>query len=59
MSGDRVVRAAGFIASAGVGKDHGAYLAAEKGQRGMRTPAAMIEHFDPDGAGNLPAERAF
>jgi len=52
------VRAAGFIASAGVGKDHGAYLAAEKGQRGMRTPAAMIEHFDPDGAGNLPAERA-
>jgi alkyldihydroxyacetonephosphate synthase len=45
----------------GVGKDHAAYLAAEKGQRGMQALEAMIDHFDPDGAldsGNLLAERA-
>jgi len=45
----------------GVGKDHAAYLAAEKGQRGMQALEAMIDHFDPDGAlasGNLLAARA-
>jgi alkyldihydroxyacetonephosphate synthase len=45
----------------GVGKDHAAYLAAEKGQRGMQALEAMIDHFDPVGAldsGNLLGERA-
>ena len=59
---EAIVREGGTISHQhGVGKDHAAYLAAEKGQRGMQALEAMIDHFDPDGAldsGNLLAERA-
>lgn len=44
----------------GVGKDHAPYLAAEKGERGVRALQAMVDHFDPAGALNsgnlLPGE---
>ena len=57
-----IVREGGTISHQhGVGKDHAPYLAAEKGQRGMRALEAMIDHFDPDGvlaSGNLLEERA-
>ena len=36
----------------GVGKDHAPYLAAEKGERGVRALQAMVDHFDPAGALN-------
>jgi alkyldihydroxyacetonephosphate synthase len=43
----------------GVGTDHAPYLAAEKGELGMRTLDAMCRHFDPRGMMNpgklLPA----
>lgn len=32
----------------GVGRDHAAYLHAEKGMRGMQALQAVIEHFDPE-----------
>lgn len=31
----------------GVGRDHAAWLAAEKGERGMAALAALTQHFDP------------
>ncbi|WP_315652368.1 FAD-binding oxidoreductase [Roseateles aquae] len=40
----------------GVGKDHAAYLGAEKGATGMAALQAMVDHFDPQGllaSGNL------
>src|SRR5208283_5479597 len=59
---EAIVREGGTISHQhGVGKDHAPYLAAEKGQRGMRALEAMIDHFDPDGilaSGNLLEERA-
>jgi alkyldihydroxyacetonephosphate synthase len=33
----------------GVGTDHAPYLAAEKGELGMRTIEALVHEFDPDG----------
>lgn len=42
----------------GVGKDHAPYLAAEKGERGMRGLQALASHFDPQrvmASGNLVA----
>jgi alkyldihydroxyacetonephosphate synthase len=40
----------------GVGRDHAAYLAAEKGGAGMAAIGAVVRHFDPIGvldSGNL------
>jgi alkyldihydroxyacetonephosphate synthase len=31
----------------GVGKDHAAYMSAEKGELGMSTLQNLVEHFDP------------
>ena len=54
---EAIVREGGTITHQhGVGKDHAAYLAAEKGEMGMRALRAMVDHFDPAGAldsGNL------
>ncbi len=54
---EAIVREGGTITHQhGVGKDHAAYLAAEKGEMGMRALRAMVDHFDPSGAldsGNL------
>jgi alkyldihydroxyacetonephosphate synthase len=36
----------------GVGLDHAAYLAAEKGPLGMQTLESVIRQFDPDGMMN-------
>ncbi len=33
----------------GVGRDHAAYLPAEKGEQGMAVLRALAQHFDPDG----------
>jgi len=58
---EAVVRTGGTISHQhGVGKDHAPWLAAEKGERGMRGIAAMLAHFDPQGlmaSGNLMPER--
>ncbi|HEY0858377.1 MAG TPA: FAD-binding oxidoreductase [Albitalea sp.] len=52
-----VVREGGTITHQhGVGKDHAAWLGAEKGERGLRGLRNLIEHFDPQGvlaSGNL------
>ncbi|HJV62448.1 MAG TPA: FAD-binding oxidoreductase [Albitalea sp.] len=52
-----VVRHGGTISHQhGVGKDHAHYLAAEKGERGLRGLRALVDHFDPQGvmaSGNL------
>ncbi len=54
---EAIVREGGTITHQhGVGKDHAAYLAAEKGEMGVRALRAMVDHFDPAGAldsGNL------
>src|SRR5208283_611584 len=59
---EAIVREGGTITHQhGVGKDHAPYLAAEKGERGVRALQAMVDHFDPAGAldsGNLLEERA-
>ncbi len=47
---EAIVREGGTISHQhGVGKDHSRYLAAEKGERGLRALRAMVEHFDPAG----------
>lgn len=52
-----VVREGGTITHQhGVGKDHAAYLTAEKGERGLRGLRCLVEHFDPQqvlASGNL------
>jgi alkyldihydroxyacetonephosphate synthase len=54
---EAVVRSGGTISHQhGVGKDHAAYLAAEKGARGLQGLRALVDHFDPHGvmaSGNL------
>ena len=50
---EAIVREGGTITHQhGVGKDHAPYLAAEKGERGVRALQAMVDHFDPAGALN-------
>ena len=47
---EAIVREGGTISHQhGVGKDHSLYLAAEKGELGVRALRAMVEHFDPAG----------
>jgi alkyldihydroxyacetonephosphate synthase len=54
---EAIVREGGTITHQhGVGRDHAPYLAADKGERGVRALQAMVDHFDPAGAldsGNL------
>ena len=48
---EAIVREGGTISHQhGVGKHHSRYLAAEKGERGVRALRAVVEHFDPEGA---------
>lgn len=58
---DAIVRSGGTISHQhGVGKDHAAWLEAEKGARGMQAIAEMIAGFDPDGvmaSGNLVPDK--
>lgn len=58
---DAIVKCGGTISHQhGVGKDHAAWLEAEKGARGMDAIAGMIAHFDPHGvmaSGNLVADK--
>jgi alkyldihydroxyacetonephosphate synthase len=55
-----VVREGGTISHQhGVGKDHAAWLGAEKGERGLRGLRCLVEHFDPQqvlASGNLLPE---
>ncbi len=59
---EAIVREGGTISHQhGVGKDHSPYLAAEKGERGIRALRTMVEHFDPAGilnSGDLLPERS-
>ncbi|MCL4182557.1 MAG: FAD-binding oxidoreductase [Burkholderiaceae bacterium] len=60
---EAIVRHGGTISHQhGVGKDHAAWLGAEKGELGLRGLRALVGHFDPGGvmaSGNLlPEERA-
>jgi alkyldihydroxyacetonephosphate synthase len=58
---EAIVREGGTISHQhGVGKHHSRYLAAEKGERGVRALRAIVEHFDPEGtldSGDLLPER--
>lgn len=46
---EAIVRMGGTISHQhGVGRDHAPYLAAEKGELGMRTLRALCDHFDPE-----------
>lgn len=47
---DAIVAGGGTISHQhGVGRDHAAWLAAEKGPRGMTALSAVAQHFDPQG----------
>ena len=58
---DAIVRSGGTISHQhGVGKDHAAWLEAEKSARGMQAIGEMIAGFDPDGvmaSGNLVPDK--